>query len=110
LLVLVGISPYSAHAGGKTHTSLLQIKDCKCEKSKDIISGSVTTGNDLGGANYKLKFSGSAAEVQVFCDVLEVLKKSGGFAALEISNLKELTNSETSIGNLKSISIEKPND
>ena len=100
----------AAHAGGKTHTSLLQIKDYKCEKSKGTISGSVKTGNDLGGADYKLSFSGAVAEIQVFCDVLEVLKKTGGFAALEISDLKEQANSTTTTGKLNAISIEKPSD
>lgn len=109
-LGLIGSMPYITHAGSEMHTSLLQIKEIKCEKSKDKISGSLTTGNDLGGANYKLKFSGIAAEVQVFCEVLEVLKKSGSYAALEVSGLKQLPNSATSTGNLKSISIEVPND
>ena len=46
----------------------------------------------------------------MFCDVLEVLKKFGRYALLEISDLKELSNSKTSAGKLASTIIEKPND
>lgn len=108
-ILLASASTFAEKSEYKTETSLLQIESVQCKEINQGIQGVVESGYDLGGAKYRLFFSGGR-EVQVFCDVLKTLVLTKGFASLKISNLKEVTNTDTSTGVLESISIELPND
>lgn len=68
---------------GFSNSSGVTINDFRCDKVKNIITGSVTTGNDNGGASYKLTFRGDDHTYQRYCDVLETLKQKNTLLTLK---------------------------
>lgn len=86
-------------------TSGVNIKSYKCDPANGKILGYVETGNDLGGANYNLKFAGESHIIQGMCDVLELLKKKGHYASLRVSKTQAVPGSSTYTGQLEAIIV-----
>ncbi len=106
VVFVMSIFSYLALADSKIiETSGVTIKSFKCTKIKDTIKGSVETGNDLGGASYRLKFDGDAHIIQGMCDVLDTLKKKSLYSSLRISNLAEVPSASAYTGQLHAIVV-----
>ena len=91
-------------------TSHLLVNDFSCKLVLKKIEGNVKTGNDLGGANYQLSFSGEEDHYQSFCDVLDLVKRKKSYVALKISHIKSVKETDTSSGTLEEIIFKAPND